>query len=124
MNIKNGAMATSVSHDSHNIIAVGDNDSDIAAAVNDIIKMNGGYAVVSRGKTVACLPLPVAGLMSDKSMEETEKMNRKVLEEAHRLGVPMEIDPIFTLSFLALPVIPEIRLTDTGLFDVVEFRPV
>ena len=79
---------------------------------------------MSRGKTVACLPLPVAGLMSDKSMEETEKMNRKVLEEAHRLGVPMEIDPIFTLSFLALPVIPEIRLTDTGLFDVVEFRPV
>ena len=86
--------------------------------------MKGGYTVVSNQKVIAHLPLPVAGLMSDKSQEETEKMNKEVLEAAHSIGVPNEIDPMFTLSFLALPVIPEIRLTDKGLFDVEKFMPI
>ncbi|AJA49379.1 adenine deaminase [Clostridium pasteurianum DSM 525 = ATCC 6013] len=121
-NIKNGAIASTVAHDSHNLIVIGDNDRDMLLAIDEIKKVNGGYTVVSNGKIKGTLPLPVAGLMSDKSSEYVETTLNKMLEEALKLGINKNIDPFITLSFLALPVIPEIRITDKGLFDVTQFK--
>ena len=115
--IRGGAVATSVSHDSHNITAVGDNDADIIAAIRCVTEMRGGYAVVSGGKVTAKLPLPIAGLMSDADAESVMRDTRRVLDAAHALGIPDDIDPITNLAFTALPVIPSLRLLDTGLFD-------
>jgi adenine deaminase len=121
-NIKNGAIATTVAHDSHNLIVIGDNDEDMLLAIREIKNVNGGYTVVSCGKVIETLELPIAGLMSDKPSEYVEKKLKVMLEKAYDLGVNKDIDPYITLSFLALPVIPEIRVTDLGLFDVTEFR--
>lgn len=120
--IKNGAIATSVAHDSHNIIAVGDNDEDIVIAVNHMKKMQGGYAIVSKGEVVGELPLRVAGLISTLSGEQVQRIARDMISTARKMGVLEGIDPFITLSFLALPVIPHIRLTDMGLFDVDSFE--
>jgi adenine deaminase len=121
-NIKNGAIASTVAHDSHNLIVVGDNDEDMLIAIEELKRVNGGYTVVSRGKVVGTLELPVAGIMSNSTAEYVEDTLNSMLEEAFKLGINNEIDPFITLSFLALPVIPEIRITDQGLFDVLKFE--
>ncbi len=118
--LKKGAIAGSVAHDSHNIIAVGVDDSDIVAAVKHIAEMGGGLAVVADGKVIASLPLPIAGLMSDEPIERVAAMERRLNVAAGELGSPMKA-PFMTLSFMALPVIPHLKLTDKGLVDVDKF---
>jgi adenine deaminase len=119
--LKRGALASSIAHDSHNIVAVGTNDSDILTAIQDIEKLQGGLVVCADGKTLAALPLPVAGLLSSEPLEVVVKKFEKVEKTASGLGhVPPA--PFALLSFIALPVIPELRLTDMGLVDVLEFK--
>ena len=121
--LKNGAIATSVSHDSHNIIAVGDNDEDIILAIKEIEKCSGGITVVKNGKVLDTLQLKIAGIMSDEAPKDIVKKIYSMHELAYNeLNVNREIDPFMTLSFMALPVIPEIKLTTSGLFDVKEFK--
>ena len=121
--LKNGAIASTIAHDSHNIIVIGDNDSDMALAVNEVAKVGGGITLVSGGQVLESLELPLAGLMSNLSMEEVNEKLKSMLEIAYtNLNVSREIEPFMTLSFLALPVIPEIKLTDMGLFDVSKFE--
>ena len=119
--LKRGALASSIAHDSHNIVAVGTNDDDIFATVKEIEKLNGGLVVAADGKVLASLALPIAGLLSDEPLEVVVSK----LEELERLTVDLGTtlsSPFAALSFLALPVIPEIRLTDLGLVDVNEFK--
>ncbi len=120
--IRGGAIATSVSHDSHNIIVIGDNDADMLCAVKEIERVNGGYTVVSKGKVYDTLELPVMGLISDKTLSYVSKKMHKLNTKAYKMGVPKGMDPFLTLSFMALPVIPEIRCTPRGMYDVVEGR--
>ncbi|MCK9169099.1 MAG: adenine deaminase [Treponema sp.] len=115
--IHGGAIATSVSHDAHNIIAAGDNDTDILTAAACIQEMQGGYAISSGGKITGKLPLPVCGLMSMQACTEVEETLAEMLKEAERLGIRKGIDPFITLSFMALTVIPSIRITDKGLVE-------
>lgn len=119
--ITNGAIATSIGHDSHNAAVIGDNDSDMALAVNTLGK-SGGIAVCSGGKVLASMKLDIAGLMSLKSAQEVTKEHDLIYEAAKTLGINKTVDPFLSLSFLPLPVIPEIRITDSGLFDVTEFK--
>ncbi len=116
--LKSGAVATSVAHDSHNIITVGCSDADIAVAVNAIRKAKGGIAVVENGEVKALLELPVVGLMSEEKLETVNEKLEKAKAEAYRLGADRSIDPFMTLSFLSLPVIPSLRITTKGVFDV------
>ena len=116
--IKNGAIATTVGHDSHNLVVVGDNDADMLQAVDVLEECGGGYVVVSNGEVLAKLVLSVAGLMSDAPLESILKHQRELLAAAQQLGIHTQSDPFITLSFIALPVIPDVRLTDMGLFDV------
>lgn len=120
--IHHGAIATTVAHDSHNIIAVGDNDADILLAVNHLAEIGGGYVVIAGHQIIGAVPLTLAGLISLDSGEMVQKKVASLIECAHSLGVPAWVDPFITLSFMALPVIPALRLTDMGLFDVNEFR--
>ena len=122
--IRGGAIATSVAHDSHNVIAAGDNDEDLALAINQLKSMGGGSVLVSGGQVLGQLPLPVAGLMSTDPWEDVQRNTAAILKQASQMGIPYHVDPFTSLSFLALPVIPELRLTDRGLFDVVRFAPV
>ncbi|MGH2452187.1 MAG: adenine deaminase [bacterium] len=117
-----GALASSVAHDAHNIIVAGTNDEDMRAAVDLILEMQGGL-VAAAGREVVTLPLPIAGLMSDQPVEEVAAGMRALLSAARRMGSPLE-DPFMTLSFLALSVIPELKLTDRGLVDVRQSRVV
>lgn len=117
---KKGAIASSVAHDSHNVIAVGVNAEDIAKAVNLVIKNKGGLSVVY-DDVEKILPLPVAGLMTDKGVFKVAKEYNEIEAEAKKLGSKLT-DPFMTLSFMALPVIPELKLTDKGLFDVKKFK--
>ena len=119
--LKHGAIATTVAHDSHNIIVIGDNDSDMLRAVEVLKSINGGYVIVKDGETIATLPLELGGLMSLKSADEFIPMLDDIIQKAYEMGVNKNIDPFITLSFMALPVIPEIRITDCGLFDVTKF---
>ena len=119
--LKNGALASSIAHDSHNIIAAGTNDRDIYAAVSEIERLNGGIVAVNEGKVLASLALPVAGLLSDEPMETVVSKLDKLEKSAEQLGSGLS-SPFSTLSFMALPVIPELRLTDMGLVDVVQFK--
>ncbi len=120
--VTGGAIALSIAHDSHNIIAAGDNDEDIQLAVNQVIEDRGGIAIASKGRISGTLPLPIAGLMSDLHIEEIRSRLASLEEIAWMvLRVSEDIDPFMTLSFLALPVIPEVKLTDKGLFDVNHF---
>lgn len=120
--ITNGAIATSVAHDSHNIIAAGDNDEDIIKAVQTIEEIQGGYALVSEGKVLGTLPLTVAGLLSQKPAKDIQREIDDLLKKAWKHGISRDIDPFITLSFMALPVIPSLRLTDLGLVDVDTFQ--
>jgi adenine deaminase len=120
--LKNGAIASTIAHDSHNIIAVGDNDEDILNAIKEVESIGGGIAISSQNEILDSLPLIIGGLMSDKDIEYVNSKLNNMLCIAHdKLNVSKEIDPFMTLSFLALPVIPQIKLTDKGLFDVVKF---
>ena len=119
--LKQGALASSVGHDSHNVIAVGTNDEDIFTAIQEIERLSGGLAAAAAGKVLASLALPIAGLLSDESLgvvvDRLDRVERAVADLGTKLPSPFS-----TLSFLALPVIPELRLTDLGLVDVNEFR--
>lgn len=120
--LRGGAIATSVSHDSHNIVVAGDDEEDMALAVQKIEEMQGGIVMVSKGKVLDALPLPVAGLMSDRTPEETAATIRRLTKLAHgHYGISQDSDAFMTLSFLALPVIPHLKLTTKGLFDVTRF---
>ena len=116
--LKEGAVATSVSHDSHNIICVGTNDEDMAFAANRIAENHGGIVVVKDGQVLAELPLEIAGLMSDKPLPEVNDLLENAKAAAYTLGVGKQIDPFMTLSFMSLPVIPTLRLTTRGVVDV------
>jgi adenine deaminase len=118
---KKGAIASSVAHDSHNIIVVGTCDEDMKTAVERIIEMNGGLAAACGRKINAELPLPIAGLMSDKPLEIVRSQMDAMTNAARAIGATVA-DPFMILSFLALPVIPELKLTDRGLFDVDQFK--
>ncbi|MEM1484554.1 adenine deaminase [Oscillospiraceae bacterium PP1C4] len=119
--LTHGAVATTVAHDSHNLIVVGDNDADMHAAVREIARAQGGYTIVRDGEVLGTLPLPVGGLMSDQSAQVLIENLNEMITKAHEAGVVQGIDPFITLSFMALPVIPEIRITDMGVFDVTKF---
>lgn len=120
--LKSGAVATSVAHDSHNIITVGCNDDDIAVAVNAIKYSKGGIAVVENGKIKALLELPIAGLMSDEPLTIVNEKLENAKSAANNLGADKSIDPFMTLSFLSLPVIPSLRITTKGVFDVENWK--
>lgn len=120
--IRGGAVATTVSHDSHNIIAAGDNDEDLLCAVRELEKMQGGYVLVSQGKVKNRLPLEIGGLMSVDTANNVQEKTKEMVEAAREMGVNDGVDPFVTLSFMALTVIPEIRLTEAGLFDVRQMR--
>ena len=117
--LKHGAVATSVAHDSHNIICVGENDGDMALAVNRIAENRGGIVVVRDGEVLAELPLEIAGLMSNQPLVQVNELLENAKTAAHTLGVGHDIDPFMTLSFMSLPVIPSLRLTTRGVIDVV-----
>ena len=121
--IKAGAVAISVAHDSHNIIVAGTNNEEMAIAVEELIKMEGGMILVKDGKVISSIPLPIAGIMSDKSGEVIAEELDKLHEKAHsELGISKDVEPVMTLTFMSLSVIPEIKLTDRGLFDYETFN--
>ena len=119
--LKKGALASSVAHDSHNIIAVGTNDLDILKAIEEINRLQGGLVVCANLEVLASLPLPIAGLLSPEPLDVVVFQHEKVEKAAASLG-NLPPAPFAILSFLALPVIPELRLTDLGLVDVIEFK--
>lgn len=119
--ITGGAIASSVGHDSHNIAVIGDNDEDMALAVNTLGR-NGGIAVCSGGKVLSFLKLEIGGLMSASCAEDVIKTHDDLYKAAKTLNISDDIDPFLSLAFLPLPVIPEIRVTDSGLFDVTQFE--
>jgi len=119
--LKQGAIASSIAHDSHNIIAVGTGDADIFTAIREVERLNGGLVVAAEGKVLASLALPIAGLLSDEPLEVVVGKLERLERLAKDLGTTLA-SPFSTLSFLALPVIPELRLTDLGLVDVNAFR--
>lgn len=120
--IKRGAVALSIAHDSHNVIAAGVSDAEIASAVKALAAQEGGIVLVKDGEVIESMPLPIAGLMSDKSGEwvasRIESIHNKAWSE---LGVGSDVEPVMTLCFMSLAVIPEVKLTDMGLFDVTKF---
>ncbi|MGN1307554.1 MAG: adenine deaminase [Faecousia sp.] len=118
--LKSGAVATSISHDSHNIIVVGTNEEDMAFAANRIVENCGGITVVEDGKVLGEVVLEIAGLMSDDSLVTVNNKLEIAKEQAFRLGVSRGIDPFMTLSFMSLPVIPTLRLTTRGVIDVIK----
>ena len=117
--LKHGAVATSISHDSHNIIVVGANEADMAAAANRIVEMHGGITVVKDGQELRGVQLEIAGLMSERPLREVNDDLEAAKDAAFTLGVSREIDPFMTLSFMSLPVIPQLRLTTRGVVDVI-----
>ena len=120
--MKHGAIATSIAHDSHNIIVIGDNDGDMADAVRKLIEIGGGITMFKDGKELGTHRLEIAGLMTDDSAESVVDCLEKMHDTAYeKLGINKDIDPFMTLCFMALPVIPSLKLTDCGLFDVDSF---
>jgi adenine deaminase len=118
--IKEGAICSTVAHDSHNLIILGTNNDDMMFCVKIIAKMGGGLVVVKDGKLMASLALPFGGIMSENTLVEVRRDYNKVVQAAKNLGCKIS-DPFMTLSFLALPVIPDIKITDRGLVDVNSF---
>lgn len=121
LGLAGGAIASSVAHDSHNIIVAGATDADMQAAVAAVVRMGGGFSAVGDGKVLATLPLPVAGLMSDQPVETVRRQMDRMIAAARGLGATLS-DPFMALGFLALPVIPDLKLTDQGLVDVTRFE--
>ncbi|TCP24514.1 adenine deaminase [Scopulibacillus darangshiensis] len=122
LHITSGAMATTVAHDSHNLVVAGMSDEDMLIAIEEIKKINGGMVVVKDGRVIACLPLPIAGLISDQPNLAVNEKLRDIHHALTEVGASSAFNPFLTLSFLCLPVIPEIKLTDKGLFDVTSFQ--
>lgn len=120
--IQGGAIASSVSHDSHNLIVIGDNDQDMYLAVQELVRTQGGYILVEKGRVFDTLPLPVMGLMSDAGYEKVNDLLESMISKAHSMGIKKGFDPFITLSFMALPVIPDIRVTPRGVYLVNEDR--
>ena len=116
--LKHGAVATSISHDSHNIIVVGTSEKEMAAAANRVVEMNGGIVVLQKGRVKAEVRLEIAGIMSEDSLICVNEALEEAKAQAFALGVSQGIDPFMTLSFMSLPVIPTLRLTTRGVFDV------
>ena len=116
--LKHGAVATSISHDSHNIIVVGTSEKEMAAAANRVVEMNGGIVVCRKEQVLAEVRLNIAGIMSEDSLVNVNRVLEAAKEQAFALGVSKDIDPFMTLSFMSLPVIPSLRLTTRGVFDV------
>lgn len=120
--IQSGAVALSIAHDSHNIIVVGVSDEEMAFAVEQLRTQEGGIVLVRDGKVIESMPMPIAGLMSDQSGEWVDKKLTAIHDKAyHELGVNADVEPVMTLCFMSLAVIPEVKLTDMGLFDVTKF---
>lgn len=120
--LRKGAIASSVSHDSHNIVVVGTSDEDMLAAIEQVVRMNGGLAVVADRETRASLALPIAGLMTDRPHGEVNAEMKRLNAALTDIGAPGSFNPFLTLSFLTLPVIPALKLTDHGLFDFEAFK--
>jgi adenine deaminase len=118
--IKHGALAGSVAHDHHNLVVIGADDASMMTAARAVAEMGGGYAVASGDQVLAKLALPVAGLMSDKPVWEVRRGMDALMDAAHELGSPLH-DPFMAMSFMALEVIPSLKLTDLGLVDVEKF---
>lgn len=116
--LKKGAVASSIAHDSHNLIIAGTNDADMVLAGNCVRKNRGGLAVVVDGKLIGELPLPIGGLMTGASADEVEKTLEYLKVELRKLGIPETVDPFMTLGFVSLPVIPKLRLNTYGVIDV------
>lgn len=119
-NLKCGAIASTVAHDSHNMIVIGTNDADMYAAAVALIKCKGGKVVVKDGEVISELPLPIAGLMSDRDFDYVVNKCEELNKTAHSIGCRIE-DPFMTMGFLSLPVIPELKVTDKGVFDTNKF---
>ncbi len=119
--LKAGALASTVAHDSHHIVVVGTTDADMMAAVAALADLGGGQVVIKNGKVLAALALPIAGLMSDRSLSEVHEACEELRLAARSLGTKLP-DPFMTVSFLALPVIPALKITDLGLVDVRQFK--
>ena len=122
LGIKHGAVASTVAHDSHNLVVAGDNDEDMLMAIESLRDCGGGYSVVSRGVVLARLPLPIAGLMTAAPVNDVLEIQKALLDALYSLGAKRDSDPLIALSFMALPVIPAVKLTDEGLFDAVNFK--
>ena len=122
LGIKHGAVASTVAHDSHNLVVAGDNDEDMLIAIESLRDCGGGYSVVSRGVVLARLPLPIAGLMTAAPVNDVLEIQQALLDALYSLGAKRDSDPLIALSFMALPVIPAVKLTDEGLFDAVNFK--
>lgn len=120
--ITSGAVALSIAHDSHNIIVVGATDEDMEFAVQQLVAQSGGIVLVKDGKVLTGMPMPIGGLMSDQSGEWVDRKLTEIHETAYQeLGICGEVEPVMTLCFMSLAVIPELKLTDMGLFDVTKF---
>lgn len=115
--LKEGAIAASVSHDSHNLIVIGTSEREMAFAANRVRELGGGMAAVKNGEVLSEMPLPYAGLMTDASVSEVARQNEAVRKSVHTLGVPEDIEPFMTMAFVSLPVIPKIKMTTHGLFS-------
>lgn len=122
LGLKNCTIAQTIAHDSHNLIVVGDNDKDIEIAVNSIINIGGGIVIVSEGKILDYLTLPIAGLMTDENPYKVNDIMKNLQNIARKHGVKKDFDPFLTLAFMSLPVIPEIKITPSGLFRYKEFN--
>ena len=122
LGIKHGAVASTVAHDSHNLVVAGDNDDDMLMAIESLRDCGGGYSVVSRGVVLARLSLPIAGLMTAAPVNDVLEIQQALLDALYSLGAKRDSDPLIALSFMALPVIPAVKLTDEGLFDAVNFK--
>ena len=121
--LKRGAIALSVAHDSHNMIVVGTNDDDMAFAITSLAEQKGGIVLIEGGKVIESMPMPIAGIMSDQSGEWVmERLNAITEASRKHLEISEDVNPVMTLSFMSLCVIPEIKLTDRGLFDVPSFQ--
>jgi adenine deaminase len=119
--LRRGALASSIAHDHHNLIVVGADDASMLAAAHAVVAMGGGLAVADRDEVLARFPLPIAGLMSDQPIESVRQQFDAVLAAAHSLGSSLH-DPFMAMSFMALEVIPHLKITDLGLVDVDQFR--
>jgi adenine deaminase len=121
--IKEGAMVSSIAHDSHNIVGVATNDNDLIEAAVQLVRMQGGIAIVRDGEVLEALPLPIAGLMSDQSIEFVSEKLSSLKEAAREIGSTLD-EPFMAMAFLSLPVIPKLKITDLGLIDVDKFRKI
>jgi adenine deaminase len=121
-NLKNGSIGSTIGHDSHNIIVIGDNDRDILIAIEELKNIGGGLTIVKDGEVLKSLPLEIGGIMTSRPVEETNAVLKEMISLSYEeLNVNKNIDPFMTLAFMALPVIPKLKLTDMGLFDVEKF---